>query len=270
MAGYIYVVDSCLYRNDKKTKDIAESPTWFLNLFQDKGNAQIKIILMLKPVIDLLFPKVCYACLNLLHDNEDTICVNCRHDLPVTNFHFDNDDTVKKVLYGRAEIINGTALFRFEKKGLVQQLVHGLKYKGYETIGYSLGNWLGGELKELENYKSVDVVIPVPLHKNKLKKRGYNQVTKFGQQIAKALEADYIDDVLIKVTNTQSQTIKNRLARWNNTDELFAIKNHELIENKHVLLVDDLITTGATLEACISVLNHAKNIKISVATIAIA
>ncbi|WP_445734249.1 ComF family protein [Mariniflexile sp.] len=225
---------------------------------------------MLKPVVDLLFPKVCYACLNLLNDNEDTICVNCRHDLPVTNFHFDNEDAVKKVLYGRAKIENGTALFRFEKKGLVQQLIHGLKYKGYETIGFLLGNWLGGELKGLDNYKSIDVVIPVPLHKNKLKKRGYNQVAKFGQQIAKALDADYRDDVLIKVTNNTSQTIKNRFARWNNTDELFAIKNPEPLENKHVLLVDDLITTGATLEACITVLNHAKNIKISIATMAIA
>ncbi|MFG6686953.1 ComF family protein [Mariniflexile sp. HNIBRBA6329] len=225
---------------------------------------------MLKYVIDLLFPKVCYACLNLLHDHEDTICVSCRHDLPVTNFHFDGDDAVKKVLYGRAEIENGTALFRFEKKGLVQQLVHNLKYKGYETIGYALGNWLGGELKSLDGYKSIDMVIPVPLHKKKLKKRGYNQVAKFGQQIAKALDADYVDDVLIKVTNTQSQTIKSRLSRWNNTDELFAIKNPETIENKHILLVDDIITTGATLEACISILNHAKNIKISVATIAIA
>lgn len=225
---------------------------------------------MIKPIIDLLFPKVCYACFNLLNDNEETICVNCRHDLPVTNFHFDDDNSVKKVLYGRAEIENGTALFRFEKKGLVQQLIHGLKYKGYETIGYSLGNWLGGELKDLANYKSVDMVIPVPLHKNKLKKRGYNQVTKFGQQIAEALEADYVNDVLIKVTNNQSQTIKNRLARWNNTDELFAIKNPEPLENKHILLVDDIITTGATLEACITVLNYAKNIKISIATIAIA
>lgn len=225
---------------------------------------------MLKPIVDLLFPKVCYACLNLLNDNEETICVDCRHDLPVTNFHFDNDDTVAKVLYGRAKIENSTALFRFEKKGLVQQLIHGLKYKGYETIGYLLGNWLGGELKDLDGYKSVDVVIPVPLHKNKLKKRGYNQVAKFGQQIANALNAHYEDNVLVKITNTTSQTTKNRLTRWNNTDELFTIKNADTIENKHVLLVDDLITTGATLEACISVLNKAKNVKISIATMAIA
>ncbi len=225
---------------------------------------------MLKPIVDLLFPKVCYACLNLLNDNEKTICVDCRHDLPVTNFHFDNDDSVAKVLYGRAKIENGTALFRFEKKGLVQQLIHGLKYKGYETIGYSLGNWLGGELKDLDGYKSIDIVIPVPLHKNKLKKRGYNQVAKFGQQIAVALNAHYEDDVLVKITNTTSQTTKNRFTRWNNTDELFTMKNADTIENKHVLLVDDLITTGATLEACISVLSKAKNIKISIATMAIA
>jgi ComF family protein len=225
---------------------------------------------MFKPIVDLLFPKVCYACLNLLNDNEETICVDCRHDLPVTNFHFDNDDSVAKVLYGRAKIENGTALFRFEKKGLVQQLIHGLKYKGYETVGYSLGNWLGGELKDLDGYKSVDVVIPVPLHKNKLKIRGYNQVAKFGQQIAVALNANYEDDVLVKITNTTSQTTKNRFTRWNNTDELFTMKNAETIENKHVLLVDDLITTGATLEACISVLSKAKNVKISIATMAIA
>ena len=225
---------------------------------------------MFKPIVNLFFPKVCFACLNLLHDNEDTICVNCRHDLPVTNFHFDNDDTVAKVLYGRAKIEQGTALFRFEKKGLVQQLIHGLKYRGYENIGALLGNWLGSELKTLEHYQNIDVVIPVPLHKKKLRKRGYNQVAKFGQQLAKALDAEYNDKVLVKVTNTASQTTKQRFTRWINNDELFAIVNMGAIENKHLLLVDDLITTGATLKACITVLNKAKNIKISIATMAIA
>jgi len=196
--------------------------------------------------------------------------VSCRHDLPVTNFHFDDDETVKKVLYGRAKIQQGTALFRFEKKGLVQQLIHGLKYRGYEHIGFLLGNWLGSELKTLEAYQDIDMVIPVPLHKKKLRKRGYNQVAKFGQQLAKNLNADYVDNVLVKITNTASQTTKQRLTRWMNNDELFAIINTATIENKHILLVDDLITTGATLEACITVLNKAKNIKISIATMAIA
>jgi ComF family protein len=225
---------------------------------------------MLKSIINLFFPKVCYACHNLLNDNEDTICMDCRHDLPITNFHFDNNDSVAKVLYGRAKIENGTALFRFEKKGNVQRLIHNLKYKDHEHIGFVLGNWLGGELKTLESYKNIDVVIPVPLHKNKLKKRGYNQVALFGQQVAEALNADYLDDVLVKVTNTKSQVNKKRLARWTNSDELFTLKNIEAIDNKHILVVDDIITTGATLEACISVLNQAKNIKISIATMAIA
>lgn len=225
---------------------------------------------MLKSLANLFFPKVCYACLNHLNDNEDTICTNCRHDLPVTNFHFDNNKAIEKALYGRAKIENGTALLRFEKQGLVQQLIHGLKYKGYENIGFILGNWLGAELKETGNYNDVDIVIPVPLHKKKLKSRGYNQVEKFGQQIAIALSAKYVDDVLIKVTNNKSQSTKKRLARWNNNEELFTIQNKTKIENKHILIVDDIITTGATLEACIFVLHLAKNIKISIATMAIA
>lgn len=225
---------------------------------------------MFKSLLNLFFPKVCYACSTLLSDNEDTICINCRHDLPVTNFHFDNDERLKKVLYGRVKIENGTALFRFEKEGPVQRLIHGLKYRGYENIGFTLGNWLGGELKDVEAYQDIDIVIPVPLHKKKLQKRGYNQVAKFGQQIALALNANYIDNALVKITNTKSQTKKTRLARWKNSEELFAMKNITAIENKHILLVDDIITTGATIEACSLVLNQAKNVKISVVTMAIA
>lgn len=225
---------------------------------------------MLKSLVNLFFPKVCYACLHYLNDNEDTICTNCRHDLPVTNFHFDNNNAVAKVLYGRVKIEQGTALFRFEKKGLVQQLIHGLKYKGYENIGFILGNWLGAELKTIETYANIDLVIPVPLHKKKLKKRGYNQVTKFGQQLALATNAIYNDNTLIKITNTASQVTKKRLSRWNNNEEQFILQNKNDLENKHILLVDDIITTGATLEACINVLNQAKNVKISIATIAIA
>ena len=224
---------------------------------------------MFQTVVDLFFPKVCYACYLHLKDSEIYVCTSCRHNLPVTNYHFNANNTVEKVLYGRAKVVHATALLRFEKKGIVQQLIHNLKYRGYEEIGVFFGEWLGNELKDMDAYKEIDVVIPVPLHKKKLKKRGYNQVAKFGQELAKALQVDYNDKSLIKVTNTKSQVSKKRFARWQNNQELFAVENLEQIENKHILLVDDIITTGATLESCIQVLNKAKNVKISVATMAI-
>ncbi|WP_313791239.1 ComF family protein [Lacinutrix neustonica] len=203
-------------------------------------------------------------------DHEQYVCTDCRHHLPVTNFHKHNANFVRNLFYGRANIINGTALLRFEKKGSVQQLIHELKYRDHQDIGLFLGHWLGEELSTIDAYKAIDLVIPVPLHKKKFKRRGYNQVTKFGQQIAKALKADYNENLLIKITNTSSQVNKKRFARWNNNNELFSLVNKEKIENKHILLVDDLITTGATIEACMQVLNSANNVNISIATMAIA
>ncbi|MFD2551253.1 ComF family protein [Bizionia sediminis] len=225
---------------------------------------------MLTDFLNLCFPKVCYACNALLGDNEQFACTNCRHQFPVTNFHFNNDDSVLKVFYGRLPVQHATALFRFEKKGMVQQLIHNLKYRGFEEVGTFLGAWLGTELKQIPAYQTVDVVIPVPLHKNKLRKRGYNQVTKFGQEIAKSLEANFTDDVLIKVSNTSSQVTKNRITRWLNNSEIFKATNLNKIAGKHVLLVDDIITTGATMEACGTVLLKNNNLKISVAAMAIA
>ena len=148
--------------------------------------------------------------------------------------------------------------------------MHQLKYREHQQIGTFLGVWLGKELKQCEAYSNVDLVIPVPLHKKKLRSRGYNQVSKFALEIANALGADYEEDVLIKVTNTASQVTKNRFARWTGKDDLFALNMAEKISGKHILLVDDIITTGATLEACIQELNKAENIKISIATMAIA
>ncbi|MBE9491029.1 MAG: ComF family protein [Bacteroidetes bacterium] len=225
---------------------------------------------MFNSIINLFFPKVCYACSHLLTDNENHICTNCRHNLPVTNYHFENNNTVEKVFYGRVKLQQATALLRFEKKGIVQHLLHNLKYRGHETISTVLGAWIGSELKTIKGYNNIDVVIPVPLHKNKLRKRGYNQVARFGIEIAKALKAEYIDNVLIKTTATKTQVFKKRIARWNNTNEIFAIKNKDLITGKHILIVDDIITTGATIEACSNILNNAKNVKISVVTMAIA
>ncbi|WP_317130354.1 ComF family protein [Pontimicrobium aquaticum] len=221
-------------------------------------------------MLNLFFPKVCYACNNLLVDKETYVCTDCRHNLPVTNYHFNNDDTVKKVLYGRVKLEHATALLRFHKKGMVQQLMHGLKYRGYQDIGEFLGKWLGHELKNIEAYKNIDAIVPVPLHKKKLKKRGYNQVEKFGKEIANALDIPYIDTVLKKTTATQTQVFKKRIARWGNDNEVFSSAKLDVLANKHILLVDDIITTGATVEACANELLKANNVKLSLATMAIA
>jgi len=225
---------------------------------------------VVKNLLNLFFPVVCEACNSVLADNELVICINCRHDLPVTNFHFENADNVEKVVYGRVKLEQATALLHFSKKGMVQQLLHSLKYKGHNNISGFLGKWLGAELKTIETYNQIDVVVPVPLYKTKLRQRGYNQVEQFGREIAKALNAEYNDTVLIKTKPTKTKVFKGRLSRWNDDGAVFAISDSLLLKGKHILLVDDIITTGATVEACATELLNIDNIKLSLATMAIA
>jgi len=217
----------------------------------------------------LFFPKVCLGCNLYLGDNEIYLCTSCRYQLPLTNFHFDNNDTVKNVLFGRVKLEHATALLHFSKKGIVQQLMHNLKYKGHEEVGLFLGKWLGEELKEIKAYRSVDVVIPVPLHRSRFRKRGYNQVTKFGQEIAKALNVEFNDKILRKNVRTKTQVFKDRLLRTTSSSATFSIVENQTLIGKHILLVDDIITTGATIESCASVLLTIDKVKISVATMAI-
>lgn len=224
---------------------------------------------MFSSLVNLFFPKTCYACDAILIDNETDICVGCRHELPLTNYHFERPETVKKIFYGRVHLDAATALFYFHKSGRVQNLLHHLKYKGKEDIGRLFGNWLGAEILESPYFSSIDVVIPVPIHSKKLKQRGYNQVALFAQQIAKILNASYVEDVLLKSINTKTQVFQSREARFQSVAHSFYAQNLSMVENKHILLVDDVITTGATIEACALVLNAANKSRLSIATIAI-
>ncbi len=176
---------------------------------------------------------------------------------------------MKNIFYGKIPIEKATALIQFQKRGLTQQLLHNLKYKGRKNISAFFGKWLGGELAEIPHYKSIDLVIPVPLHKQKLKKRGYNQVEGFGIEIAKSLGVPYKDDILLKISKTSSQVFKQRFSRFQ-LEEIFTIQNLNFIKNKHILLVDDIVTTGATLEKCGLQLLKCEGVKLSLATIAIA
>ncbi|MCG2418037.1 ComF family protein [Aequorivita sp. F47161] len=220
-------------------------------------------------MLNLLFPKVCVGCKQLLLKGEEVLCLECIHSLPLAGFHKTGSSLLKDKFYGRFIVKNATAIVYFQKRGLTQELLHNLKYRGRSEISNFFGKWLGAELAEIASYKNVDVVIPVPLHKQKLKKRGYNQVEGFGKEIARALNIPYRDDVLIKISKSGSQVFKTRILRFE-TEEVFTTQNLQTIANKHILLVDDIITTGATLEKCALQLLKAKNVSISIATIATA
>ncbi|MEL6811910.1 MAG: phosphoribosyltransferase family protein [Bacteroidota bacterium] len=176
---------------------------------------------------------------------------------------------MKKVFYGRFPLENATALLQFEKKGLTQQLLHNLKYRGRKEISTFFGKWLGTELAERAQYRTIDLVVPVPLHKQKLRKRGYNQVSGFGKEIALALGVPFSEDILLKISKTNSQVFKKRFTRVS-SEEIFTLNQPEAITGKHLLLVDDIVTTGSTLENCALQLLKAEKVTLSIATIAIA
>lgn len=225
---------------------------------------------MYKYLINLLFPKLCIGCEVQLITNEHFLCVNCLHSIPCTNLHSVNGTMIVDLFYGSICLEQATALFFYHKKGMVQKLIHQLKYKNQEKISSYLGNWLGDDLIACNSYQDIDVVIPVPLHNKKLRSRGYNQVTGFGEAIAHKLGASFIENILIRAINTHTQTKKNRWTRWKNVDTIFMLDeiNIDQLKGKHILLVDDVITTGATIKACSKEILSIPNVKLSVAVMA--
>lgn len=216
----------------------------------------------------IFYPKLCVNCKNQLDVNEDTLCTFCRHDLPLANYTNYIDNKITKIFYGRVLVEKANTLLFFRKEGITKKLIHQLKYKGNQEIGVFIGNWLGILLKENGEFSDIDAIIPVPLHPKKLKQRGYNQVSKFGERLSYHLEKPFIKDNLIRTSTSKTQTFKARFERFDNIDTKFHLKNTSIFKNKHILLIDDVITTGATLEACIKELQKTENSKVSVLTMA--
>lgn len=200
--------------------------------------------------------------------NETVICTSCRHELPLTNHHSETKNEIIKKFYGRIPIEFGAAMFYFHKKGIVQQLIHNLKYQNHQEIGTMLGKWYGEELKFLEIVKNTDFIIPVPLHKKRLKKRGYNQVEKFGLALSSLLKVPYNDSILYRNIYSDTQTQKSFFGRTTIKKDLFDVVFSEIHQGKHFLLIDDVITSGTTIEACAKALLKIPDAKISIVAMA--
>ncbi|RZK43486.1 MAG: ComF family protein [Pedobacter sp.] len=219
-------------------------------------------------VIGLLFPNLCNGCGNMLYKGESVICAYCLSDLPYTDYHLHRENKVAKQLWGRLQFNAAMSMLYFKKEGKVQNLIHNLKYNGKSEVGYLLGTLLGEKLAISTDYKNIDGIVPVPLHPKRQRKRGYNQSEHIAEGIAAVLGVDVYPNVLIREKITDTQTRKSRFIRYENMSSVFAIADEQSLEEKHILLVDDVFTTGATFEACGTTLLAGGLKKLSIASVA--
>jgi len=219
--------------------------------------------------LSLFFPVLCSGCGKNLFKNESVICTDCIYHLPYTNFHQEKDNRVARQLWGRIPFSSSASFLYFRKGSRVQNLMHQLKYNNKPEIGVKLGEMYGHVLHGSE-YRNTDIIIPVPLHPQRLKARGYNQSDHFARGLSNTLGIPLNTTILKRSIATSTQTKKSRFSRYENMKDVFEVTNPGLIAGKHILLVDDVITTGATIEACSLKLLEIPQTKISIATIAFA
>jgi ComF family protein len=217
---------------------------------------------------ELFYPRVCMACGRALIKDEEILCLHCELRLPKTNYHFWPDNPVMQLFDGRVDLKAVTARYHYKKGGNVRKLLHNFKYRGYSDIGVKIGEDYGRELMLSPVFRNTDYIIPVPLHYKKLRIRGYNQSERFAFGLSNTMDAKLETGNLIRKVHTSTQTKKSRWERWQNVNSIFEIKKPERLAGKQLLLVDDVITTGSTIEGCVITLQQIEGVKIGVAAIA--
>lgn len=225
---------------------------------------------MINDFISLFFPNYCLACRQALIKGEKYICLTCDHQLPKTDVHRDSDNFVAGKFYGKLPIHQAVAYYTFHQKGKVQQLLHQIKYKNKPELAEYLGKRYGHLLAETGLLNDYNLIIPIPLHRQKLRRRGYNQSECFAQGLNDALGLVLDTDSLIRVLATETQTRKSRLERWHNVENIFVVHDKEKIKGKKIILVDDVITTGSTLESAAKMLLSTGATSVSIAALAAA
>ncbi len=222
----------------------------------------------LEDFIGLLYPQLCVGCANHLYDGEDLLCTFCRGTLPYTYEYLYPNNKVEKLFWGKVAIDAAASFLYFNKGSKVQHILHQLKYKSRIEVGELMGKLFAHQIISESRFENIDVIIPVPLHPHKLKKRGYNQSDSFGQGLGNVLQVEFNNNILIRNINTETQTRKNRYERFENMESVFSIQFPERITGKNIILVDDVVTTGSTLCSCAEVMHQFKPSTIKIATIA--
>jgi ComF family protein len=221
-----------------------------------------------KHLVHLFYPHICTGCGSDILGDQQQLCLHCLHDLPSTNFFNQPRNPVEQIFYGRLPIVHAAAGYFFTKQSLLQHLLIQLKYRGNQEIGFYLGQLLGNLIAASNAYQHVDAMIPLPLNPRKQKMRGYNQATALCKGIASVTNIPVIENIVVRKVYTETQTHMGRINRWENMDGVFAIRDIAQLEHKHLLLVDDVVTTGATLEACGSEILKVDGTSLSIGTLA--
>lgn len=230
------------------------SKTWFVS--------------SLKDLFKLFFPNFCLGCKDGLLRGEEILCTRCLSELPKVDYFNILDNPLVNRFVGRVPVHYGWSLLKFQKTGIVQNLLHELKYNNHPEIGERLGRLLGLRLIELGLENQIDLLIPVPLHKNRKRARGYNQSAMIAKGISEVFNKPFSDEMMARVSSTKTQTKKSRIDRWENVNNAFRVMNRNVVQGKRLLLVDDVITTGATTEACAKCLLQAGALSVSIACLA--
>jgi len=229
---------------------------WFTSLFDD--------------FISLIYPKICLGCNNPLLKHEQCICSICQFHITKTNHFKTKDNNLQKLFWGKIQLNHAAALYEFVKDSPLQKMIHALKYEENKEVGIYLGKQIAYEIEESVFLKNIDYIITVPLYPKKEKLRGYNQSMCIAKGIQEIMKTEIDSTTLQRTVDTESQTKKNKYSRWVNVGEVFQITDVEKLKNKHILVIDDVVTTGSTLESCAHTLQQIKGIKVSIVTIAIA
>ena len=230
----------------------------------------IKLTSYFNDFAHLFFPHVCEGCGTDVLNNESLICAACFVKLPETGFIKEPNNPAEKIFYGRIKVEAAGSAFYFTKHSLLQHLIFQLKYRGNKDVGFYLGKLLGYQLIQTNRFNEVDVIIPLPLNPRKERKRGYNQAAMIAEGIVEVWKRPILKDAVQRLVFTETQTHKDRISRWQTMEGVFATLNEEAIKSKHVLLIDDIVTTGATLEACGEKILEVPDTKLSIITAAYA